>query len=191
MRQRLTNQKAIEILRKEQKLIDCVIIEKLDLRELIDKNNDDLTYSLILENSEFEEIYATMLNFNYKFTLKDCIVDKFDVYATFFNNGFEITNNIFNKHVPFCDATHGLSGGQMNLSGNIFNNFVDFHDASFKSKIEIRNNNFIQGTNLLSQMHLAPEFTLDSLIEENEGNLKVTEDETENIWKNITTSNSN
>ncbi|POY34638.1 hypothetical protein C3K47_19240 [Solitalea longa] len=171
MHETLTAIQAIARLRKFGQLDHCIVNELLDLRELTE-SGDKVVLRLIFSNCQFKEIDSTSIEFTKPLVLQNCVVDKFDIYATCFIGGFTIENNIFNEYIQFMHADHGADG-QLRLAGNVFNEFVDFEDAGFKSRIEIVNNSFKKGTNLLADVQLAAQFTGDSTISNNEGKLKI------------------
>jgi hypothetical protein len=79
--------------------------------------------------------------------IENCIITNLNIYACWFEKGFILENNIILNFIDYQMGGH--NDAPIVIKGNIFNDFFNFFDCQFNDIIEIQNNCFIKGTNLL------------------------------------------
>lgn len=122
---------------KENKNID--ILSKEDL-----KSHDTLHLINCIINT-IDLIGAFELNVH--LIVENCIINNLKIHSCWFVNGFLLKNSIIKNYVDYQMGGHNLN--PIVIEGNVFMGFLNFFDCQFENRIEIRNNVFIKGTNLL------------------------------------------
>lgn len=79
--------------------------------------------------------------------IENCIVNNLQIHSCWFVNGLIIKNSVVNNHVDYQMGGHNIN--PIVLKGNIFTGFLNFFDCQFENIIELENNIFEEGTNLL------------------------------------------
>ena len=93
--------------------------------------------------------------------IENCIINNLKIHSCWFVNGLLIKNSIIKKPVDYQMGGHNAK--PIVIEGNIFNGFfnffedgkhikglaINFFDCQFGNRIELNNNVFIKGTNLL------------------------------------------
>jgi len=79
--------------------------------------------------------------------IENCIISNFQIHSCWFVNGLILKNSIVKNFVDYQMGGHNVA--PIILEGNIFADFFNFFDCQFENTIEIKNNIFVKGTNLL------------------------------------------
>ncbi|WP_291530584.1 hypothetical protein [Bacteroides sp. UBA939] len=80
-------------------------------------------------------------------TIENCIISNLKIHSCWFVNGLVLKKCIIKNYIDYQMGGHNLN--PIILEGNIFMDFFNFFDCQFESCIELKNNIFIKGTNLL------------------------------------------
>ncbi len=123
-----------------------------------------------------------MIMFKEKINIRNCSFKSLNIYGAYFLNGFSIINNLFDDILQLMHSSHGAKESSMILNKNSFRGFVDFEDVTFNTSIEILDNDFSGGSNLLTMGQLKPEFLGDCQTLNNTGNLKVSKEQRSRIY---------
>lgn len=148
---------------KENKIIE--VINQSDLKGY-------KTYQLVnCIIKTFDLVGAFELNVN--LSLEKCIIYNFQIHSCWFTNGLTLKNNIIVNSIDYQMGGHNLQ--PIIIEGNIFNSFLNFFDCHFENVIEVKNNIFERGTNLLGNKGEGFEnsFAEGWVIENNVGNIDV------------------
>lgn len=129
-------------------LINC-IIDTIDLIGVF-----ELNVNLIIENS---------------------IISNLKIHSCWFVNGLSIKNCIIRNFVDYQMGGHNKN--PILIEGSVFLEFLNFFDCQFENRIELKNNVFIRGTNLLGNRGegFANSFLEGWLAESNVGDIDVNE----------------
>lgn len=84
---------------------------------------------------------------NVHLIVENCIINNLKIHSCWFVNGFLLKNCIVKNYVDYQMGGH--NSNPIVIDGNVFMGFVNFFDCQFESRIELINNVFIRGTNLL------------------------------------------
>lgn len=117
-------------------------IERISADDLEDHKSLHLI-SCIINTIDF--IGATKLQT--QLVLEQCIIDDFLIHSCWFINGVTLRNCVIRNHIDYQMGGHNQK--PIILEGNVFLEFFNFFDCQFDGMIEIRNNVFTKGTNLL------------------------------------------
>jgi hypothetical protein len=79
--------------------------------------------------------------------IENCVIENFQIHSCWFSSGFTLKNSIFKTSIDYQMGGHNSS--PILIEGNIFLGFFNFFDCQFENSIELSNNIFIKGTNLL------------------------------------------
>ena len=79
--------------------------------------------------------------------IANCIIKDLQIHSCWFINGFSLKKCIIKNYIDYQMGGHNAR--PISLEGNIFMEFVNFFDCQFGAVIEVKNNIFVQGTNLL------------------------------------------
>jgi len=103
--------------------------------------------------------------------IENCIINSFLIHSCWFNNGLLLKNCIIKNYVDYQMGGHNAE--PILIEGNIFNDFVNFFDCQFEEVIEIKNNIFVKGSNLLGNKGEGFENTFDDgwIVKQNMGNI--------------------
>ena len=80
-------------------------------------------------------------------TIEGCIINNLKIHSCWFTNGVVLINNLVKNYVDYQMGGHNRK--PMLFEGNVFSGFFNFFDCQFEDVVELRNNIFIKGTNLL------------------------------------------
>ena len=105
--------------------------------------------------------------------IENCIVNNFQIHSCWFVNGMVLRNSIINGYVDYQMGGHNAN--PIVIERNIFTGFLNFFDCQFNEIIELKNNVFTKGTNLLGNKGEGFEnkFEKGNLIEGNVGSIDV------------------
>lgn len=84
---------------------------------------------------------------NIHLIVENCIINNLKIHSCWFVNGFLLKNCIVKNYVDYQMGGH--NSNPIIIDGNVFMGFLNFFDCQFENRIEIKNNVFIKGTNLL------------------------------------------
>ena len=79
--------------------------------------------------------------------IENCIVNNLKIHSCWFENGLVIKGSIIENAVDYQMGGHNQQ--PLFIIGNIFGGFFNFFDCQFEGVVEVRENIFNEGTNLL------------------------------------------
>lgn len=91
--------------------------------------------------------FAGCFDLNTKLEISGCVINTFLVHSCWFNRGLAIKNSVITNYVDYQMGGHNAS--PILIAGNIFMGFVNFFDCQFDEILELKDNLFVKGTNLL------------------------------------------
>jgi hypothetical protein len=128
------------------------ILEKIKLRKI--SFEDYIHNNIIFKNCIINELNADDLFYYEPVIFERCIIDKSSFYSSYFLAGCEFRECTFNNEVHFMDTGgENKADNHIIITECIFNGFVNFSDAWFHGPVEISKCRFVQGTNLLGNIH--------------------------------------
>ena len=103
--------------------------------------------------------------------IENCIINNFHIHSCWFLNGLTFKNSVVKNPVDYQMGGHNIK--PIVLEGSVFMGFFNFFDCQFYNIIELRNNVFMRGTNLLGNKGEGFEnrFERGWLVENNVGNI--------------------
>lgn len=112
---------------------------------------------------------------NVHLILENCIINNLKIHSCWFVDGLLIKSCIIKNYVDYQMGGHNAN--PIVIEGNVFTGFFNFFDCQFENRIELKNNVFIKGTNLLGNKGEGFEnsFIEGWVIENNVGNIDVNE----------------
>jgi hypothetical protein len=112
---------------------------------------------------------------NVHLIIEDCIINNLKIHSCWFVNGLLLKNCVVRNYVDYQMGGHNVN--PIVIEGNVFTDFFNFFDCQFENRIELKNNVFIKGTNLLGNKGEGFEnsFVEGWLAENNVGNIDVNE----------------
>lgn len=120
------------------------VIKKIDTNFIV-KDKPIFLYDLIIENLDFG-----FLEFNCSVVIENCIIDMLTIHSCWFHEGLILRNNIIKKNIDYQMGGH--NNKPIIISNNIFCGFFNFFDCHFNDVVEVSNNIFFDGTNLLGNL---------------------------------------
>jgi hypothetical protein len=107
--------------------------------------------------------------------MENCIIHNLNIHSCWFANGLLLKNCIIKNYVDYQMGGHNLK--PIVMEGNVFMDFFNFFDCQFKSRIELKYNILVKGTNLLGNKGEGFEnsFVEGWLVENNVGNIDLNE----------------
>lgn len=84
---------------------------------------------------------------NVHLIIENCIINNLKIHSCWFVDGLILKNNIVKNNIDYQMGGHNVK--PIVIEGNIFINFFNFFDCHFENIIEVKNNVFEKGTNLL------------------------------------------
>ena len=84
---------------------------------------------------------------NTQLKIENCIINSLKIHSCWFVKGFTLKNCIIRGYVDYQMGGH--NNNPIIIEGNIFTEFLNFFDCHFENIIELKNNVFVKGTNLL------------------------------------------
>jgi hypothetical protein len=152
------------------------MVKENQILELINKEDliDHQTFHLI--NCIVNTIDLTgVFDLNVYLILENCIVNNLQIHSCWFKKGFLLKNCIIKNYIDYQMGGHNVN--PIIIEGNVFMEFFNFFDCQFENRIELVNNVFIKGTNLLGNRGEGFEnsFVEGWLIENNLGRIDLNE----------------
>jgi hypothetical protein len=110
---------------------------------------------------------------NTQLIIENCIINNFQIHSCWFESGLLLKNSIIQNYVDYQMGGHNVK--PIVIEGNVFGGFFNFFDCQFENIIELKDNIFLKGTNLLGNRGEGFEnsFAAGWLVENNLGNLNV------------------
>ena len=140
----IAKEQALDLL-QEGKPISDVYIEgelKLEASEAWDK-------PVVFENCIFEYFSGSATSFEKHVKITNCHFKKCQFIFTYFLGGLTIENCLFESYLDFQAGGHNKKGNAITIVNNEFCGFVNFFDCWYENEVNVSNNNFKKGTNLL------------------------------------------
>jgi len=108
-------------------------------------------------------------------SIESCVINNFQIHSCWFVNGLLLKNSIITNNVDYQMGGHNAN--PIVIDGNIFSGFLNFFDCQFESVVELKNNIFKKGTNLLGNKGEGFEnrFTNGWVVEKNVGKIDINE----------------
>jgi len=113
-------------------------------------NQDDLKgYNTFhLDNCLIDTIdLVGIFELNVNLVIENCIINDLKIHSCWFTRGLLMKNNIVKNWVDYQMGGHNAMS--IVIEGNVFLDFFNFFDCQFENVIELKNNVFKKGTNLL------------------------------------------
>jgi hypothetical protein len=107
----------------------------------------DNAKSCYILNSIVKIIDFDMFEPNLEIVIENCIIQNLLIHSCWFRKGFIFKNNHVLNYIDYQMGGHNEE--PIRLHGNIFHEFVNFFDCQFENTLEIQNNIFVKGSNLL------------------------------------------
>ncbi|GIP17509.1 hypothetical protein J40TS1_31510 [Paenibacillus montaniterrae] len=145
-------------------------IKDIDLYNSNLFENEQVRRSVLIENCIIDKLDLTIMEFTEEVIIRDCSINLASFHGAYFYKGISIERCVFNEIFYFDCGGHNESSYTVRLIENKFRKYVDFFDAWFMGPVEIRNCQFIGGTNLLCDSQA---FDVEPIIENNTGNLRL------------------
>jgi hypothetical protein len=116
---------------------------------VLQTGDERLRYELILENCIFDDFKTSFLSFERPVRISRCVFYKCSFNSTYFIKGLHIEDSVFKSYLEFIAGGHNQNGSLISIANCTFEGFVNFFDCWYKSQVDISNNNFRKGTNLM------------------------------------------
>ena len=119
------------------------VIERIDENTVDGLGNEGMS----LEHCVIHVLDLSTIEFHGKVTICNCIIDKLNLHCTWFAEGLEFMGNIVMSDIDYQMGGH--NNDVMVISDNIFHGFFDFFDCHFENQLNVENNVFMKGTDLI------------------------------------------
>jgi len=123
---------------------------------------------IIIENCIFKSLRLSDSTFNYPIVFKHCEFGACDFSMNYFKKGFSISNCVFHEIVNFSFGWHNDADSPIQIKNTRFKDYVNFFDCQFGGSVELTNNYFKSGTNILCKYAIIS-FATQPLITDNRG----------------------
>lgn len=142
--------------------------KNIDIFDCSELNESSTCYIL---NSTIKTINFDLFEPNFQIIIENCKIDNFLIHSCWFKGGLLFKNNEVKNYIDYQMGGHNEL--PIILDGNIFNGFVNFFDCQFYSQLEVINNTFMKGSNLLGNLEegFKNTFNNDVILKNNIGNL--------------------
>lgn len=121
------------------------VIERIDEGSVDGLGNEAMT----LERCVIHVLNLSTIEFHGKVTIRNCVIDKLNLHCTWFAAGLEFTGNVVISDIDYQMGGH--NNDVMVISENVFHGFFDFFDCHFEERLNVENNIFLKGTDLLTR----------------------------------------
>jgi hypothetical protein len=141
--------------------------------ELLDFSELEGLQSFTISNCTIATINFDLFEPNFHIKIEDCKIENFSVHSCWFKGGLLFRNNEVKNYIDYQMGGHNEL--PIILDGNIFNSFVNFFDCQFYNYLEVTNNTFIKGSNLLGNLEegFKNTFNKDLIFKNNIGNIDI------------------
>lgn len=119
------------------------VIERIDENTFDGLGNEGMS----LEHCVIHVLDLSTIEFHGKVTIRNCIIDKLNLHCTWFAEGLEFMGNIVMSDIDYQMGGH--NNDVMVISENLFHGFFDFFDCHFENQLNVENNVFMKGTDLI------------------------------------------
>ena len=121
------------------------VIERIDEGSVDGLGNEAMT----LERCVIHVLNLSTIEFHGKVTIRNCVIDKLNLHCTWFAAGLDFTGNVVISDIDYQMGGH--NNDVMVISENVFHGFFDFFDCHFEERLNVENNIFLKGTDLLTR----------------------------------------
>ena len=140
---------------------------------IIDELSNDffdkiLDGDIFIENCIIKKLECFSLTFRGSLTVRNCLIEEFRLITAFFDGGFSLKGNVVLSDADF-QAIHNYK--KMEVEGNVFHGFFKFFDCIFEAPLEVRDNVFLKGSDLLVKGDVDNSFYEGVIAENNIGTL--------------------
>ena len=164
-----TSEEAFQRLKDGQQLVSYNILGQLKL-----ETTDTWDKEVVLKDCVVEYFSGSVTQFEKKVQFINCHFKKCQFVFTYFHGGLTIDNCRFDDYLDFQAGGHNKKSKPILITNNSFAGFVNFFDCWYENEVVVTNNNFVEGTNLLSSPSDIPvTFDIDPIIKNNQGTLDV------------------
>jgi hypothetical protein len=162
---------ALHKLRAGETLHGYHIRGTIDLQELADEAMH-FPVPLTLQHCRLDHLDAVMVQFRRPVVLRHVRIGRADFSFAYFLQGLLLEDCIVDSYLDFQAGGHNQPGFPLQLRRNSFHGFVNFFDCWYRGPVQVEDNRFAQGTNLLGQPENYPvTFDVPLLIAGNVGRL--------------------
>lgn len=119
------------------------IINLLTTKDLLNINSLSITNSVI---DTIDLIGAFELETH--LIIENCIIKNLNIHSCWFINGLILKDCIITNYIDYQMGGHNME--KIILEGNLFKEFFNFFDCHFDEILEVKNNVFLKGSNLLA-----------------------------------------
>jgi len=103
--------------------------------------------SVMISNSIISKLDFFGYTFENEVIIENCIIDEFIIHSCWFKKGLTFKGNHVLKYIDYQMGGHNQY--PIHFISNIFHDFFNFFDCQFEKELELRDNIFLKGTNLL------------------------------------------
>jgi hypothetical protein len=164
-----SSEDAIKILLQGQELANFHITGVIDLYKVAKEINSEL----IIRNCFVENLVSPSIEFTYGLRLTESHFAKCSFNYAYFIGGLTIDNCVFDTYLDFEAGGHNQKNHAFKIIQSSFCGFVNFFDCWFQSGVEVVNNEFKKGTNLMGNRDepFRVQYDVPPLIENNRGQI--------------------
>ncbi len=146
-------------------MIENTYIEKLHHNDIKNKGSFKLSKCFI------KTIDFMTGNINIPIIVENCFIENFEILSCWFDQGLALKNCHIKNYIDYQMGGHNHK--PILIDGNVFENFFNFFDCQFIELIEVKNNIFLKGSNLLGNINegFQNTFEMQPIVKNNIGNL--------------------
>ena len=143
--------------------------------------NENYFDGLYIENCIIDNLNISGTIFMKEVIIKNSLIISVEATGTWFEEGLDIKNCIFENKITFEAGGHNKSDFPIIIENNIFNCFVDFFDCQYTGSFTFKNNHLLNGSNLLGNLNKPFKVLFNGTkeIENNIGKLNANDDDFE------------
>src|SRR5579863_2505921 len=141
----ITAKDANELIVQGKQLKNFHITGDLDLFKI----RGELQTDLSIENCIIDNLIAPAVKFSHHVHFNDVCFKRCSFNFARFYDGLLIENCEFETYLDFSPGGHNEKNKLFSIRNSVFKEFVSFFDCWFQGDVEIVNNDFRKGTNLL------------------------------------------
>jgi hypothetical protein len=163
----ITSERAIDLLKDGQALTNCYVDGQIKI-----ETNETWSGEVVFENCIIEYFSGSATQFERPVRFINTHFKKCQFVFTYFPGGLIIENCAFDSYLDFQAGGHNRNGNEVKITNNDFGDFVNFFDCWYQDKVNISDNKFRKGTNLLGRPNNIPvTFDIEPTISNNVGTL--------------------
>lgn len=137
LRNKITVERAIDLLKDGQPLSNCYIDGKLNF-----EFNETWNKEVLIDNCIVDYFSGIMTQFDKPVKFTNSHFNECEFNFTYFLGGLTIQNCTFASYLDFQAGGHNKMGKPVALINNEFAGFVNFFDCWYESEVMIINNRF-------------------------------------------------